>query len=595
MSSKPLYVLGINAAFHDSSAALLCDGVPVAAAEEERFTRIKHGKRPVPFTSYQLPFHAIDYCLQEAGIPLSRADRIAYSFDPSLVLAERDPASVRLPLEPSRAPREDGLEAWDPLFLAGIINAPRFLVGDVPHHLRHLPSDLGSGRPLPPFEFVEHHLAHAASAFYVSGFHDAAILTIDGRGEQATTLHAVGHGARIEKLEQVNVPHSLGLLYEEVTSYLGFLRSSDEYKVMALASSGNDRFVSRFRNFVQMGEDGRYQICLRDLEAEFGPARLRGEPLEQRHFDIAAGLQTVLEESALGLASWLYARTGMDDLCLAGGVALNCVMNARLRDESPFRRLFIQPAAGDAGTALGAACVVDARERGEPAPYTMEQAGLGPAYDGHRIRKALDRAKLPYEQPDDIAAATAELLACGKIVGWFQGRMEFGPRALGARSILASPQDANMKDKLNGIKDREDFRPVAPAVLEECAADYFEPSGPSPFMLFTTQIRPGKADAIAAVCHVDGTARIQTVSRRQLPLFHRLIRAFQERTGIPVVVNTSFNTLGRPIVCTPEDALECFFTTPLDALAIGPYLLVKPDSSYPASVVAHREAAPAGD
>lgn len=583
-----MYVLGINAAFHDSSAALLKDGVPVAAAEEERFTRIKHGKRPVPFTSYQLPFHAIDYCLREAGVPLRAVDRIAYSFDPTIALAGRDPQTLRLPLEPSRTPPPDGGNPWEPLFLAGILNAPRFLVDDVPHHLQRLRDGIGSVRELPPFEFVDHHLAHAASAYYVSGFTESAILTLDGRGELATTLHAAGHGAAIEPLQQVQVPHSLGLLYEYVTTYLGFLHSSDEYKVMALASSGSDRYADAFRELVELGEDGRYRVVFADLEAAFGPRRHRGEPFEQRHFDVAAGLQTVLEESVLNLARWLHGRTGLSDLCLAGGVALNCVMNARIRDEGPFRRLFVQPAAGDAGTALGAACLVDARERREAPPdaaphasrpfhpYQMTHAYFGPGFDEEQIRRALDRAKLAYERPAEIAAATAELLAQDKIVGWFQGRMEFGPRALGARSIVASPRDPRMKDRLNAIKDREDFRPVAPAVLEECAGDYFAPGGPSPFMLFVSDVRPERADEIAAVRHSDGTARIQTVSARDAPLFHRLIACFRERTGVPVVVNTSFNTLGRPIVCTPEDALECYFTTPLDALAIGPFLLQKP-------------------
>jgi carbamoyltransferase len=574
-----MHVLGINAAFHDSAAALLRDGVPVAAAEEERFTRVKHAKRPVPHTAYQLPFHAIDYCLREGGITLRQVDRIAYSFDPSILLTGRDPEAITLPLEPSARTRADGLGAWDPLFLAGIVNAPRFLVGDVPHHLGHLREGIASPTDLPPFAFVEHHLAHAASAYYVSGFREAAILTLDGRGELATTLHAVGQGPVIEKLAQVEFPHSLGILYENVTSYLGFLHSSDEYKVMALASSGSDRFVPAFQELVELGEDGRYQVAYADLEAAFGPRRRRGEPLEQRHFDVAAGLQRVVEECVLGLACWLHGRTGLPDLCLAGGVALNCVMNARLRDEGPFRRIFVQPAAGDAGTALGAAYVVDARERGQAVPFTMTHAYLGPAYDDERVRRALDRAKLAYTRPPDIADATAALLAQNKIAGWFQGRMEFGPRALGARSIVASPLDPDMKDRLNAIKDREDFRPVAPAVLEERAAEYFAPAGPSPFMLFVSGVRSERVDDIPAVRHVDGTARIQTVAERDAPLFHRLIRSFERRTGVPVIVNTSFNTQGRPIVCTPEDALECFYTSPLDALAIGPYLLEKSQAS----------------
>jgi len=570
-----MYVLGINAAFHDSAAALLRDGVPIAAAEEERFTRIKHGKRPVPFTSYQLPFHAIDYCLREAGLALRDVDRIAYSFDPTIALAGRDPRSLHLPLEPNRRPPTDGSNPWEPLFLAGIMNAPRFLVDDIPHHLGALRAGAPSHADLPPFEFVEHHLAHAASAYYVSGFSQAAILTLDGRGELASTLHAVGRGAAIDKIEQVNMPHSLGMLYEYVTTYLGFLHSSDEYKVMALASDGSDRFLSRFREFVTLDEGGRYRVTFVDLEAEFGPRRRPGEPLQARHFDVARALQRVTEESVLNLARWLHARTSLPDLCLAGGVALNCVMNARIRDETPFRRIFVQPAAGDAGTALGAAYVIDARERGQAQPFTMTNAYLGPGFDDGQIQRSLDRAKVAYSRPADIAVATANLLAADKIAGWFQGRMEFGPRALGARSIVASPADPNMKDRLNAIKDREEFRPVAPAVLEERTGDYFTPDGPSPFMLFVCAVRPEREAEIPAVRHVDGTARIQTVSRRDAPLYHRMIEAFAARTGIPVVVNTSFNTMGQPIVCTPDDALQCFFSSPLDALAIGPYLLTK--------------------
>jgi carbamoyltransferase len=571
-----MYILGINAAFHDSSAALLKDGVPVAAAEEERFTRIKHGKRPVPFLSYQLPFHAIDYCLREAGIGLRDVATIAYSFDPSVVLAERDPDSIALPLEPSAAPRTDRRDPWEPLFLAGVVNAPRFMVGDVPHHLSHLREGISTPADLPPFEYVEHHLAHAASAYYVSGFPESAILTIDGRGELTTTLHAMGTGASIRKLQAVEFPHSLGLLYERVTDYLGFLHSSDEYKVMALASSGSKRYVQRFRDMVELGEDGRYRIADVDLEAEFGPRRVRGEPLEAHHFDIAAGLQEVLEETALDLTRWLHGETGARDLCMAGGVALNCVMNGRLRDEGPFERIFVQPAAGDAGTALGAAYVIDARDRGEATPFTMTNAYLGPGYSEAEIRRSLDRAKVAYERPDDIADEVAALLERDLIIGWFQGRMEFGPRALGARSILASPRDPNMKDRLNAIKDREEFRPVAPAVMEERIGEYFEPATPDPFMLFVAHVREERADDIPAVRHVDGTARLQSVSKGDSPLYHRVIERFRERTGVAVVVNTSFNTLGRPIVCTPNDALECFYTTPLDALAIGPFLVRKP-------------------
>ncbi len=556
-----MFVLGINAAFHDSSAALLRDSVPIAAAEEERFSRIKHGKRPMPLLSHQLPFHAIDYCLAEAGIDLADVDRIAYSYNPHVAAS----ASKALP-------GATGFGRYEAAFLEGIRSAPRLLYEDVPHHLSRR-FDRRPSAP-PAFEFIDHHVAHAASAFYASGFEESAILTLDGRGELATTMLAVGRGHMIERVAEVNYPHSLGLLYEQVTSYLGFLNSSDEYKVMALASSGDGGLVEEFRAAVHLEPDGTYTVDRLDL-SRFGPPRKPWEPLEQRHHDVARALQVTLEETALALARWLHARTGLANLCMAGGVALNCVMNARIRDEGPFERIFVQPAAGDAGTSLGAAFALDARERGARAEFAMRDAYLGPSFDDGAIERALERSRLPYTRPPDVAGALADILAQDRIAGWFQGRMEFGPRALGARSIVASPRDPRMKDRLNTIKDREEFRPVAPAVLEERANEYFQAAAPDPFMLFVSRVLPAREDEIAAARHVDGTARIQTVNRDHAPEFHRLISAFAERTGTPVVVNTSFNSLGRPIVCTPQDALECYATTPLDALAIGPFLLEK--------------------
>ena len=563
-----MYVLGINAAFHDSSAALLSDGVPVAAAEEERFTRIKHGKRPVPQLSYALPFHAIAYCLDEAGIGLRDVAHVAYSYEPALARDRR----------PRSKAWDSGFGRWESVFLDGIESAPRMLLNDIPHHLRTLRAGIISVEELPPFTFVEHHMAHAASAYYVSGFEESAILTLDGRGERTSTMLAMGSGAKITKLSEVEFPHSLGLLYERVTSHLGFLNSSDEYKVMALASSGGHQFDREFEDFVTVGEEGLYVVSEESLSERFGPPRGAGEPLESRHYDLAASLQRSTERTALSLAQTLKQKTGMTNLCMAGGVALNCVMNSRIRDDGPFENVFVQPAAGDAGTALGAAYIVDARQRGSASSYVMEDAFLGPEFDENQVLRALERAKATFERPADIAAATADLLAEDRIVGWFQGRMEFGPRSLGARSLVASPRDPNMKDRLNTIKDREEFRPVAPAVLDERAVEYFAPAAPDPFMLFVRDVLPERAEEIPAVRHDDGSARVQTVSREHAPLFHALISAFAERTGVPVVVNTSFNSLGRPIVCTPQDALECYFTTPLDALAIGPFLLRKPGS-----------------
>lgn len=574
-----MYTLGINAAFHDSAACLVRDGRVVAAAEEERFSRVKHAKRPVPFSTHELPFRAIDYCLREAGIRLVDVDHVAYSFDPFLLLgARRHDATIALPLEPSAHPTPAEWDsAWDPLFLSSIVNAPRHLAGGAPHHLRARFQGASWDGPY-RWHFVDHHLAHAASAFLASPFERAAVLTLDGRGERATTTYGRGEGHRLERLGQVDFPHSLGLLYEKVTEYLGFLHSSDEYKVMALASFGEPRHLDEFRAMVRLGPNGQYTLRLPDLEAQFGPRRGRGEPFEKRHHDVARSLQATLEETVLAIAGWLHEATGEDDLCMAGGVALNCVMNARLRDRGPFKRLWIQPAAGDAGTALGAALWIDAwcRDASPERLYRMEHAFLGPAFGDDEIEQFLRWSKLPYRRVENVAEVGAELLAGDKIIGWFQGRMEFGPRALGARSILASPISPSMQARLNEIKDREDFRPVAPVVLEEEADHWFVDAGVSSYMLFVYDVRPEAAGRIPTVRHVDGTARIQTINRAQHPAYYDLLVAFHARTGVPVLVNTSFNTRGEPIVCTPRDAVECFWTSPLDALVIGSFVLEKP-------------------
>jgi carbamoyltransferase len=573
-----MYTLGINAAFHDPAACLVKDGALLAAAEEERFTHIKHGKRPVPFTTWELPFHAIDFCLAQAGITLGDLDHVAYSFDPFLLLGpKRNDKTAPIPLHPGEQKASKGFaSAWDPLFLASIVNAPGFLVDGAPLHVRSRFRGVSFGSEPYRWHWVAHHLSHAASAFHCSPFRKAAVLTLDGRGEKATTGYALGDGNNLEWFGQVNVPHSLGLLYEQVTDYLGFLHSSDEYKVMALASFGKPRLAAEFRRMIQMGERGQYTIESPRLEERFGPARLKNDPLEQRHYDIAHSLQVVLEETVLELCRWLHETAKVDDLCMAGGVALNCVMNARLRDRGPFKNIWVQPAAGDAGTAIGAAFWIDVREHGSAEkPHVMDHAFLGPEFSDGEIEEFLRWTQVPYRRMTDVAKETADILVQDKVIGWFQGRMEMGPRALGARSILASPIHARMQVRLNEIKDREDFRPVAPVVMEEHADEWFGAKAPSPCMLFVFDVPPDKAERIPAVRHVDGTARIQTINRRQNQPYYDLLAAFHRRTGVPVLINTSFNTRGEPVVCTPRDAVECFWTSPLDALVIGPFLLEK--------------------
>jgi len=593
-----MITLGLNAAFHDSAAALVVDGTVVAASEEERYTRIKHGKRPVPFTAWELPYHAIDDCLRQAGVALRDVDHVAYSFDPAEFIGARVEAGrsvLSLPFEPSAAPQGPWENPWDPLFAAYIINAPRQLADGAPHHLRQRLNGVRASDAPYRWHFVNHHASHQASAFLASPYDRCAVMTLDGRGEHATTTYGRYRGNRYERLSEVRMPHSLGMLYEQVTSHLGFRHSSDEYKVMALAALGTPRFREALAAHVHVRDGGRYTLDPIDLVAMAGPRRRAGEPLGEAHLDLAASLQDVLESTVLRLAAWLREASGERDVAMAGGVALNCVMNGRLRDSGIFDRVWVQPAAGDAGTALGAALWVDGRERlpaagetsnGEagqgtfaPRRWHMTHAYLGPGFSDEEIERQLRWAKLPFEPVADVAETAAQLLADNRMVGWFQGRMEFGPRALGARSILASPIDPGMQARLNELKDREDFRPVAPAVAREDLPHWFVPAdangGDSPFMLFVYQVAPGQAARIPSACHTDRTARVQTVDRDTNPRFHALLRAFGRRTGVPVLVNTSFNVRGQPIVCTPRDAIEAFYSTPLDALVIGSFLVRK--------------------
>lgn len=533
-------VLGINALFHDPAAALIVDGTIVAAAEEERFSRRKHGKRPVPFSAWELPELSARWCLDQAGIGPSELDAVAYSYDPEL----------------ARPADELGLDdPFDHLRQEYARRAPEFLAGALP------------GLDPAKVRFVPHHVAHAASAGQASPYPDCAVLVLDGRGECGSHLAGRYTNRELTVLGTQSLPDSLGLFYEELTAHLGFLRSSDEFKVMALASYGSPRFLDELRAYVRPDDRGGFRA--RPVPwASLVPPRTADAPWTQEHADVAASAQACLEETLLALGRWLYDRTGEEVLTLAGGVALNCVANTRLHREGPFREVWVQPAAGDAGTALGAALhVASAKEAVE----AMPTAALGRGWSDAELRDWLERAAVPYEEPDDIAETVAEELARDGVVAWFQGRSEYGPRALGHRSLLAHPGRAENLERLNAVKGREEFRPVAPMVLAERAAELFDGPLPSPYMLFVHEVAPAWRERIPAVVHVDGTARIQTVDRADEPLVARMIDGFERRTGLPVVVNTSLNTAGRPMVDDPRDALECFGSAPVDLLALGPF------------------------
>ncbi|MEV8530479.1 carbamoyltransferase C-terminal domain-containing protein [Streptomyces sp. NPDC051211] len=535
-------ILGINALFHDPAAAVVVDGRTVAAAEEERFSRRKHGKRPVPFSAWEMPEQAAAWCLKRAGLRPQDLDAVAYSFDPEL----------------ARAAHIMGLDdPWDHLRLTYARQAPGFLATALPG------LDPGIVR------FVPHHMAHAASgAFAADDAQTSSVLVLDGRGERASHLAARRVGDRMEPLHAQDLPHSLGLVYEELTGHLGFLRSSDEFKVMALASHGRPRMLAELRRHVYPTGDGGFHatgVPWHELCAPRGPE----EPWTQDHADVAASAQAVLEETMLDLARWLHGQTHDELLTLAGGVALNCVANSRIAREGPFSRVWVQPAAGDAGTALGGALLLAAGSGEEVEP--MAGADLGRDWSDAELGAFLKTAAVPFDRPPDIAETVARALADNAIVAWFQGRSEYGPRALGHRSLLAHPGHAGNLERLNDVKGREQFRPVAPMVLADRAAEIFDGPIPSPYMLFVHDVAPQWRERIPAVVHVDGTARIQTVDPASEPLVARMLGSFEQLTGLPVVVNTSLNTAGRPMVDDPREALECFGSSPVDLLAIGPY------------------------
>jgi carbamoyltransferase len=539
-------VLGINAVFHDPAAALVVDGRIIAAAEEERFTRRKHGKSPVPFSTWEVPEQAATWCLSEPGLTPSDLDAVAYSYDPELA---PDPCG------------DITAEGWEGLRTLFVRRAPLFLAAALP------------GLDPSIVRFVPHHVAHAASA-YLAGPGDAtSVMVLDGRGERASYLAGRAEGGDLEILADQRLPHSLGLLYEEVTEHLGFRRSSDEYKVMALASYGSPQFLPRLRQAVRTDGEGGFVVDPIDL-AELVAPRTAGAPLDPLHADLAASVQRRLEEILLELAEWLHGRTGDRTVALAGGVALNCVANQRLASAGPFEKVWVQPAAGDAGTALGAA-LHTAHALGDRV-RPMTTAALGRQWSDDELERWLQTARIAYERPSDLAGAVADVLADDGIVAWFEGRSEFGPRALGHRSLLADPRRPENLERLNDIKGREQFRPVAPMVLAERAGDIFDGVLPSPYMLFVHDVRHEWRSRIPSVVHVDGTARVQTVDRAEEPLMAAVLEGFEERTGVPVVVNTSLNTAGRPMVDDPRDALECFGSGPVDLLAMGPFLVRRP-------------------
>jgi carbamoyltransferase len=565
-------IVGISAYFHDAAACILRDGRLVAAAEEERFTRRKHDP--------SLPLRALEWCLREAGLTVADVDCVAYYETPRAKL-ERQLAQLAPQLTARRCD-----ELWDAM------RRPEMEIRQAFGYEGEI-------------VFSEHHLSHAASAYYFSGFDEAALLTVDAVGEWATTAYGRGHRTEIEMFEHVPFPHSLGLLYSTITAYLGFAVNDGEYKVMGLAPYGRPIYVDRLQELIEplpggqfrlrtgyfdfVGDDGMHGDALpRHLG---GPPRRREEPLTEFHCDVARSMQLVLEETLLAKVRHLHERVPADSLCMAGGVALNCVANGRIVREGPFTRLFVQPAAGDAGAALGAAAVAAMRRKPVRLPR-MEHAYLGPGYTDAEIGDWLVGTGVGAEDhcgdEGALIAAAGRRLAAGKVVGWFQGRMEFGPRALGARSLLADPRDPGMRDRINHIvKERESFRPFAPAVLQECAAEHFALAHASPFMLETCQVVSPLE--LPAVTHVDGSARVQTVSAETNPRFARLLHWFNAHTGCPILLNTSFNLRDEPIVASPADALTTFARSNIDALVVGSFALDRAELS-PSLVSACRAA-----
>ena len=572
-------ILGINAYHGDAAAVLLQDGKLVAAVEEERFNRVKH--------CAGFPRAAVHYCLQAGGVKPQELDFVAIGRRPGAHMHRKILYAVTkgpgLGLLRSRLANAAKIGNMRRLVVEALAIDPAELQAKLVH--------------------VEHHSAHIASSFFASGFDEAVVLSIDGFGDFVSMMWGRGANNKITIEGWVEFPHSLGLLYTAVTQHLGFMKYGDEYKVMGLASYGEPAYMDRFNRLIRLTDKMQYRLDLSffrhhregvNMTWESGPPLLDkvyssklldllgserepGSAIEKRHENIASTLQVTLEKLVLQILNDLYQRTGCRRLCMAGGVALNCVLNGRITESTPFEEVYVQPAAYDAGTALGAALYVHHHVLEKPREFTMTHAYWGPGYSNEQIRADLDRLNLEGEYLEDapLLERSAAAIAEGKIVGLFRGRMEFGPRALGNRSILVDPRRPEMKDILNQrIKHREPFRPFAPSILEERTGEYFEQSNPSPFMLFTYRVRGEKRALIPAPTHVDGTGRLQTVSRQANPFYWELIKQFERRTGVPVVLNTSFNE-NEPIVCTPEEAIQCFWKTRMDVLVLGNYLMEK--------------------
>nr|MCK4930088.1 carbamoyltransferase [Nanoarchaeota archaeon] len=561
-----LYILGISCYYHDAAACLVKDGILVTAAEEERFTREKHDN--------SFPTNAIKYCLKEAGINSDQLNYVAF-YEKPLLKFERILHTFVKTFPKSFWYFYKAVPSW--------INEKLRVQKIMKKKIKY------KGRIF----YLNHHLSHAASSYLVSPFKESAILTFDGVGEWATATIGHAKGDSIEIIKEIDFPNSLGLFYSTFTAYLGFKVNNDEYKVMGLAAYGKPTFYEKLRKIIDIREDGSFKLAMSYFDYEhrermfskktirlLGPSRKKGERITKRHQDIASSIQKITEEIVIKAANHAYKLIKSKNLCFAGGVALNCVANGKILRNTLFKKLFIQPAAGDSGCALGAAFYAYNSILGKPRNYVLKNAYFGPEYSNKEIKAFLDNNNIKYEFLEDkkLLSLVAKLIWNNKIIGWFQGRMEFGPRALGNRSILANPCNPKMKDVLNKkVKHREEFRPFAPAVLAEEAHKYFVMwiVSESPFMLQTFDVRKEKRKVLPSITHVDGTARIQTVSKKQNPRFYELIREFKKLSRVPVVINTSFNVRGEPIVNTPENAYNCFKNTKIDYLIIGNYIIKK--------------------